>query len=194
MLATSFIHVEAIVPKNCNFIYIFIFYIFIILVNFSNPYIILSCQNYGVFDVENLTLEVAPSDLEINLSHETDQQFIESSGSTFVSISKLASKSSFEVQCNINKYSNGCQIIRVFTSHNRNESKLKTSHVIKVVLPNPWTINRFDFNYENIDIYCLEISPYFYPFKNIKILKICTDASNQVSDFNFVKLFISKGN
>ena len=174
-------------------VFYFCNYVFIFLVDFSSPFIVIRCQNCGIFDVENLTLEVAPSDLDLSLIPETDRKLlIESGGPAVIYSDKLTCKAYLEARYNIDNYISGRHIIRVFSTHKRNENnKLKTNHFTEIILPKPWNINRFDFNYKNIDIYCLEISPYFCS-KDIKILSLGTDVNNQLSDFNFVTTFISK--
>lgn len=138
-----------------------------------------------------MSLEVAASDLNLKLSPETEQKFIESSGATFNHLDRLACKSSLEARYSIGNYLSGRHTIRAFTTHKREENtKLKTNHFMEVVLPNPWNINQFDFDYKNINICCLEISPDFHS-ENIKILSLGTDAHNQISDFNFVTTFKS---
>lgn len=168
-------------------------YIYIFIVNFSSPFIIVRCRNNGVFDVENLTLEVAPSFLDLSLSPETDRKFIiESSGSNVICSDKLACNSYLDARYDISNYISGRHNIRLFSTHKLNDnSMLKTNHFMEIILPKPWIINRFDFNYKNIDIYCLEISPDLRS-ENIKILSLGTDINNQLSDFNFVSTFTCK--
>lgn len=137
-------------------------------------------------------MEVAPSDLGLSLGPGTDPNFIESSESALIHSDKLACKSSFETQYTIGNYLSGRHVIRAFTTCKRNENNnLKTNHFMEIVLPNPWNLNRFDFNYKNINLYSLDISPDFHS-ENIKVLSLGTDDNNQMSDFNFVTTFANK--
>lgn len=139
-----------------------------------------------------MTLEVAPSDLGLNISSGKDKQFIELSRTASIHSDKLACKSSFEIPYSIGNYLSGRHIIRAFTTYKRNgDTNLKTSHSMEIILPNPWIVDRFDFIYKNIDLYSLDISPDFHS-DNIKILSIGTDENNQNSDFNFVTIFANK--
>ena len=159
---------------------------FKILVNFSNPSIIVRCCNYGAVSIENFTLQVTSSDLNLKFIPEVDQKNIGLSRSSLIYLDKLACDSSFEALYLVSNYASGRHIIRASTTQTLNENtKLKSNHFAEVVLPNPWIINRFDFNFKKSEIFSLDIYPDFHN-ENMNVLRIGTDNSNQISEFNFV--------
>lgn len=186
LLSQERLHVEAIIPEECNIIYSesVIQLIFSCLVDFNNPVIAFRCYNGLDEVISSLSLKVYSSEIDINSQKSS---FIRD-GTDIETDKFIDPNSRIDIKCPITKYSHGLKNIKVLVFFVHKEER-KTSHQwVEVHLPKAWESERISFSYFPLFIDCIKVKPYFnQDEKTIELKGISIDSEKLNNELKFVK-------